>query len=182
MSGVAVTPDKEAEMYESFCVFKTEPKNTCLRCRLRAIFNNRAPRFSRWELERLWILFSGLSRVPGDRRVMHRDQHWGLEGSPRGPSLHPAVPDDRFQWVCSRSRCSLFQRARTQPTQRQGSLGSSIIAIGPISRRLHCHAESEEGNVTGQERIASPNGCTSFIVIFPLAGALTRTLSLVTAL
>ena len=30
MSGVSVTPDKEAEMYESFCVFKTEPKNTCL--------------------------------------------------------------------------------------------------------------------------------------------------------
>lgn len=67
MSGVSVTPDKEAEMYESFCVFKTEPKNTCLRCRLGAISNNRAPRFPRWEPESLWILFSGLSRVPGDQ-------------------------------------------------------------------------------------------------------------------
>lgn len=53
MSGVAVTPDKEAEMYESFCVFKTEPKNTFLGCRLGAISNNRAPRFPCWELESL---------------------------------------------------------------------------------------------------------------------------------
>jgi hypothetical protein len=53
MSGAAVAPDKEAEMYESFRVFKTEPKNTCLRCRLGAISNNRALRLSCWELESL---------------------------------------------------------------------------------------------------------------------------------
>lgn len=96
MSGVAVTPDKEAEMYESFCVFKTEPKNTCLRCRLGAISNNRAPRFPRWEPESLWILFSGLKRVPGDRGVMHKGQRWGEEDSPRGPS-----PPCRAWWQVS---------------------------------------------------------------------------------
>ena len=36
--------------------------------------------------------------------------------------------------------------------QRAGSLGSCLIAIGPISRRLLCHGENEEGNVTRQNR------------------------------
>lgn len=95
MSGVAVVPDKEAEMYGSFCVFKTEPKNTCLRCRLGAISNNRAPRFSRWEYESLWILFSRLSKVPGDQRRRVRRLPRGILAS----SPHPAVPSSSLLWV-----------------------------------------------------------------------------------
>lgn len=128
MSGVAVTPDKEAEMYESFCVFKTEPKNTCLRCRLGAISNNRAPRFSRWELESVWLLFSRLSWVPGDQGVTYKDQCWGLEGSPRGTLAscsHPAVAGDRLRWDYSK----LFQIAKDAACQRalQGPALSPLV-------------------------------------------------------
>ena len=158
MSGVAVTPDKEAEMYESFCVFKTEPKNTCLRCRLGAISNNRAPRFPRWEPESLWILSRGWKGYLVIRGVMHKGQCWGEEGSSRGPCLHPAVPDDRFQWVS-------FQRVRTQPMQRAGSLGSCLIAIGPISRRLLCHGENEERNVTRQKRSSEISQLFFFLML-----------------
>lgn len=90
------------------------------------------------------------------RRVTHKDQCWGLEGSPRGTLTfcsHPAVPGDRLQWVCSK----LFQIAKdtAHARARAGSLRPGIIATGPVSGRLLCHREiQEEGNATGQERIS----------------------------
>lgn len=38
--------------------------------------------------------------------------------------------------------------------QKAGSSGTSVVAIGPISRRLLCHGEiKKEGNVTRKEGI-----------------------------
>lgn len=146
MSGVAVAPDKEAEMYESFCVFKAEPKNTCLRCRLGTISNNRAPSFSCWEPESLWIPFSWAvegtwwsqewcRETKEDRRLFQR--YFSLP-------LPPAMPGDRLLWVCGVAKDTM---------KRTGSLGTWMIAIGPISKKLLCHQAAEE-----ERNMSSPGG------------------------
>lgn len=126
MSGVVVAPDKEAEMYESFCVFKTEPKNTCLRCRLGTISNNRAPSFPRWEPESLWVLFSGLSKEPGDHGSDARRPR-RLEDSPRGTLAS-------YFTCCAGRQASLGLWAAKDTTKRTGSLGTCMVAVGPADR------------------------------------------------
>ena len=145
MSGAA---DKEAEMHESLCVFTTEPKNTCLRCRLGAISNNRAPRFPRWELESLWILFSRLSRVPGDQG-----------GDAQRPTLRgrrlpkrPLSPPCCARWQVSVGLLQAVPKSQDTAHTESRLLRILLYAIGPISRRRHCHGESEERKVTRQER------------------------------